>query len=202
MSSASKGKPKADPTGPSIRVEETVSTSFRSFIQFHGPNLHQPHELSREERPFRLKRKERLQDLSPIQPSLSRAASRGPFESEKSQSTSEETSGQAPQDLVQGSKRDVQVMGAIGGGVFRENLDKGKGRDNERFHEAGGLEFLASMPGHPRQDYDNSGSPKADDRERYRDQLAGVGVPSSQEITHVLSHDVASQLHAARHLKL
>ncbi|KIL61226.1 hypothetical protein M378DRAFT_167210 [Amanita muscaria Koide BX008] len=66
MSSVSKGKSKADPTGPCIRVEET------------------PHEISREERPFRLKRKERLQNLSPIPPSHSRPASRGPFERGKS----------------------------------------------------------------------------------------------------------------------
>ncbi|KIL54905.1 hypothetical protein M378DRAFT_18436 [Amanita muscaria Koide BX008] len=44
-----------------------------------------PHELSREERPFRLKRKETLQNFSPIPPSHSRAASRGPSERGKSQ---------------------------------------------------------------------------------------------------------------------
>ncbi|KIL60748.1 hypothetical protein M378DRAFT_906174 [Amanita muscaria Koide BX008] len=202
MSSVSKGKSKADPTGPSIRVEET------------------PHELSREERPFRLKRKERLQNLSPIPPSHSRGASRGPSERGKSQeflsvlettanpnigdnnrsieienylgksfkpadrwmeferaseeeivdiedqsvdfpmSTSEEI---APQDSMQGSKRHVQVKRTIGGGVFRK--DKGKGRDNQA-KGLGGAGRLA-MPGHPRQDYVNFGTPEARNHSRF-----------------------------------
>ncbi|KIL61222.1 hypothetical protein M378DRAFT_13655 [Amanita muscaria Koide BX008] len=227
MSSASKGKPKADcgeKTGPSIPVEET------------------PHELSREERPFRLNRKERLRHLSPIPPSHSRTASGGPSESGKSQeylpvleatpnpnigdknrshypsetfkpadrgmgsvdrasekaivdteyqsvdfpmSTLEEIAEhcrQTPQDSIQGSKRYIQVMGTIGEGVFREKLDKGKGRENEGLHEAGGPEFLAAIQ--PRQDYDNSGTLEAGDREISRDQLPAFGVPSSQDVAY------------------
>ncbi|KIL61233.1 hypothetical protein M378DRAFT_13660 [Amanita muscaria Koide BX008] len=192
MSSASKGKSKADPTGPSIRVEEM------------------PHELSREERPFRLNRKERLQNLSPIPPSHSRTASGGPSESGKRispgfrpycksqhwrsveienylgesfkptdrwmgferaseeaivetedqsvdfpMSTLEEIAEhcrQTPQDSIQGSKHHVQVMGTIGGGVVEIMKDSMKPEDLIR--------ISSSDTGHPRQDYDNSGTPK------------------------------------------
>ncbi|KIL61252.1 hypothetical protein M378DRAFT_167250 [Amanita muscaria Koide BX008] len=87
-------------------------------------------------------------------------------------------------------------MGMIGKGVFREKLDKGKGRANEGLHEARGL----ATPGHPRQDYGNSGTPEADDREISRHQLPGFGVPFSQEITHVSSQDVTSQFQGAHHV--
>ncbi|KAM6497629.1 hypothetical protein JOM56_005577 [Amanita muscaria] len=40
------------------------------------------------------------------------------------------------------------------------------------------------MPGHPRQDYDNSGTLEAGDREISRDQLPGFGVPSSKDVAY------------------
>ncbi|KAM6497627.1 hypothetical protein JOM56_005575 [Amanita muscaria] len=198
MSSVFKGKSKkskADQKSvielPAIRVEEPP------------PNL--PREGS-----FRHKAKETLQNLfsvsysldhvkpapdSPLQirPSHSRAASRGPSERGKSQEYLP-VLGVAANSNVGDKNR------TIGGGVFREG--KGKGPDNEAkgFGGAGGLQSLAAMPGHPRQDYDNSRTPEVDDREISQHRLPGS--PSEQKTTHVSTQDVASHLHGAHHFTI
>ncbi|KIL55772.1 hypothetical protein M378DRAFT_17632 [Amanita muscaria Koide BX008] len=114
-------------------------------------------------------------------------------------STLDQIAEQTPQDSTRASKRQVPVERTRGEGLSRK--DKGKGRDNQA-KGLGGAGRLAAMPGHPRQDYGNFGTPEVDDHEISRHHLPDIGASYEQGITQVSTQDVTSQFQGAHHVAI